>query len=293
MRAHLSDLAQLVAKIFEGEIVFAELAFQLARLFQVDGFLDALDQAEHVAHAEDARHDAFRQKWFERIVLFADADELYRRAGDFANGKRSAAAGVAIHLGEDHAGDAEALVKFAGGADRVLTDHGVSDEEQLGRIQFVLQVGEFFHQLVVDVQAAGGVDQDHVAGGQFRFAHGAAHDFERLVGAGAGPDRSAGGFGDLRELLAGRGTVYVGGNDQRTMAMFAQPLAHFSGRGGFARTLQADNHPDRRRLGGILRLGFACRGVRPVRRGRFSRLAGRAKVAAALRSRRLCRGRGR
>src|ERR1700721_1991295 len=106
------------------------------------------------------------------------------------------------------------------------------------------------------MQAAGGINQDHVAGGHFRFANGAADNFERLVGSGAGPDRSAGGFGDLRELLAGGGTVDVGGDDQRAMAVLAQPLAHFSGRGGFARTLQADDHPDRRWLGGVLRLGF-------------------------------------
>ena len=55
---------------------------------------------------------------FERVVFFAEADKFYRRAGDFADGERRAAAGVAIELGENDAGEAEALVKFAGGTAR-------------------------------------------------------------------------------------------------------------------------------------------------------------------------------
>ncbi len=43
--------------------------------------------------------------------------------------KRRAAARVAIELREDDAGEAEPLVKFAGGAHRVLADHGVRDEQ--------------------------------------------------------------------------------------------------------------------------------------------------------------------
>ena len=74
----------------------------------------------------------------ERVVFFADAHELHRRAGDLADGKRRAAARVAIHFGEDHAGDAQALVKFAGGAHRVLPDHGVCHEQDFRGVQLAL-----------------------------------------------------------------------------------------------------------------------------------------------------------
>ena len=79
-----------------------------------------------------------------------------------------------------------------------------------GRIQFALQLAEFLHQVVVDVEAAGGVHQDHVAGGQLGFAKSAANDFERFVGSGSGPHGCAGGFRYLRQLFAGGGTVHVG-----------------------------------------------------------------------------------
>ena len=118
-----------------------------------------------------------------------------------------------------------------------------------------LRCAEFVHQLIVNVQAAGGVDEDDVAGGKFGFVDCAANNFERLVGASAGPDRGADGFGDLRELFARGGTVDVGGNDERAMAVLREPFCEFAGGGGLTGALQADDHPDGRRLGSEKRLG--------------------------------------
>ena len=63
--------------------------------------------------------------------FFAGADELDGLAGDVANGDGRAAAGVAVHLGEDDAGEAEALMKVLRRVDGVLAGHGVGDEEDL------------------------------------------------------------------------------------------------------------------------------------------------------------------
>ncbi len=78
-------------------------------------------------------------KAFQGVVFFAQAYELYRRAGHFADGKRRAAARVAVELGENDAGEAEAFVKFAGGTDRVLPNHGVGDEQHFAGLQFLFQ----------------------------------------------------------------------------------------------------------------------------------------------------------
>ena len=109
MRAHLLDLPQLVAEIFEREAV-AEEGFlgELLGLFAVEGGLGLLDERQHVAHAEDAADDAVGMEGLEGVGLFAGADELDGLAGDVADGERRAAAGVAVHLGEDDAGEAEA-----------------------------------------------------------------------------------------------------------------------------------------------------------------------------------------
>ena len=77
----------------------------------VEGGLGLFDERHHVAHAEDAADDAVGMEGLEGVGLFADADELDGLAGDVADGERRAAAGVAVHLGEDDAGEAEARVE--------------------------------------------------------------------------------------------------------------------------------------------------------------------------------------
>ena len=49
---------QLIAKILQREFAARSLRSSSRGLFLVDGLLGALDQREHVAHAEDARDDA-------------------------------------------------------------------------------------------------------------------------------------------------------------------------------------------------------------------------------------------
>ena len=74
----------------------------------------------------------------------------------------------------------EPLVELIGRFHRVLAGHGVRDEQNLGRIQRFLQLLQLLHQLFVDMQAAGGVDQQDVAPGLHRFAAGGSRQIERL-----------------------------------------------------------------------------------------------------------------
>ena len=130
--AELLDLLQLIAEVFEGEAVAEERFLgELFRLLSVEGGLGFFDEREHVAHAEDAADDAVGMEGLEGVRLFAGADELDGLAGDVADGERRTAAGVAVHLGEDDAGEAEALVKVLRGVDGILAGHGVGDEEDL------------------------------------------------------------------------------------------------------------------------------------------------------------------
>ena len=71
--------------------------------------LGLLDDAHDVAHAEDALGHAVGVEDLERVGLLAHRDELDRLAGDLADGKRAAAAGVAVELGHDHAVEVDAL----------------------------------------------------------------------------------------------------------------------------------------------------------------------------------------
>ena len=104
----------------------------------VELFFGALEEGGDVAHAEDAADDAVGVEGFEGVGLFAGAEELDGLAGDLADGEGGAAAGVAVHFGEDGAGDVEAVVEGLGGVDGVLAGHGVGDEEDFGGVEELL-----------------------------------------------------------------------------------------------------------------------------------------------------------
>ena len=76
-------------------------------------------------HAEDARGGPIRVEDLQIRDLFTGAHELDGLARDLAHGKRRAAPGIAVHLGEHDAGDIQALVEGGGHGDRVLTGHGL------------------------------------------------------------------------------------------------------------------------------------------------------------------------
>ena len=70
------------------------------------------------------------------------------------------------------AGEAEALVEVGGGVDGVLAGHGVGDEENFAGVEELFEALHLAHQLFVDVQAAGGVDDERVAAHDAGFAAG-------------------------------------------------------------------------------------------------------------------------
>ena len=194
-----------------------------------------------------------------RVVFFADADELDRRAGDFADGKRRAAAGVAVELGEDHARDTQPLVEFPRGAHGVLPDHGVGDEQHFGwgSVRASASESSFINSSSMCRRPAVSTRITSQA------ASLASRTAPRTISRGLlvpvpGQQRSARGLGDLRELLARGGAVDVRGNHDWPVAVLGEPFAHFAGGGGLAGALQSDDQPDRRRAGRELRLGFAA-----------------------------------
>src|SRR5471030_1772701 len=84
--AHVLHLLQLVTEVFEVEaLALLQLLGQLIGLVLVEGRFSLLDQAEHVAHAEDTRGDPLRVERFERFALLAHTNELDRLAGDGAD----------------------------------------------------------------------------------------------------------------------------------------------------------------------------------------------------------------
>ncbi len=88
----------------------------------------------------------FGMERLQGVELLARADELDRHAGDGADGERRAAAGIAVHLGQDQPAGPDPLVERLRDAHRLLAGHGVGDEQDLGRSHAVSDVDQLLHQ---------------------------------------------------------------------------------------------------------------------------------------------------
>ena len=225
MRTQLAHLPQLVAEVFHGEAVFLDLLLKFQRLLLVDNLFRFLDQRHDVAHAHDSRHEPIGMEELERVVLFAGSDKLYRLSGDLLDGKGGAAAGIAVHFGEDESVEAELLVKLLRAFDGVLSEHGVGNEQNFVRLDRVFDLAKFLHQRFVNVQASGGIDDEHVVSGVAGFAQGVlAQSASGLSPGFAFPDLHADVACNHLQLLPRRRPIDVDGNQHWTMPVFREPF---------------------------------------------------------------------
>ena len=244
-RPHLLHRRELVLEVLEGELAGHALRGQLLRRVGVDGGLDLLDQRQHVAQPQDPRGHAVGMERLEVLGLLADAHELDRLSGRRHDRQRGAAARVAVGLGQDDAGQGERAGEAGGGADRVLPGHRVGDEEDLLGLDGRRHGGHLAHQILVDVQAAGGVDDDGVPSGLARLPEALARDLDGILASAGLEDRNADLPAEGDELLNRGGPRQVGGDDQRIAAARLQMERELRGGGRLAGALETDEQNDR------------------------------------------------
>ena len=183
-RAHLADRQHLLEEVLERQLAAADLRGGGLGLLGVEVLFGLLDQAEHVAHAEDAAGHPVGMEDVEVLELLAGGREQDRHAGDLAHRQRRAAAGVAVELGQHHAGEADALAERLGRGDGVLADHRVEHEDHFVGVDGLADRGGLAHQLFVDAEAARGVDDDDVEVLGLGLGQAAGRDGDRVAVAG-------------------------------------------------------------------------------------------------------------
>ena len=164
--------------------------------------------------------EAIRSGWKRsKSVIFSPVEaNMIGSPGDRRDRQRRATAGVAVELGEHDAVEADAVEERLRGVDRVLADHRVDDEEHLVGVDGVADVGGLLHQLGVDAEPAGGVDDDHVvqrAPGLLDRRPGHRDRVAHAVAGLGGEHRDAGPLADDLELVDRVGPLQVGGDQQR------------------------------------------------------------------------------
>ena len=159
--------------------------------------------------------------------------------------KRRATAGVAVELGEHDAVELGDLGELLGDVHCVLAGHGVDHQQHRVRPHPLLDPGQLLHQRLVDVQAAGGVDDQHVLAVARGLVERPAGDVDRIAVGALLVDRGTGLRADLDELLDRRRPVDVARRDRdRGAVLLAQHLGQLGRGRRLARALQAGHQDD-------------------------------------------------
>jgi len=240
--AHAFEHFELGEEVLEIEGGGAQFALHAECVFFGNGFGGFLDEADDVAHAEDAAGEAVGVEGLELVEFFAGSCKFDGAFGDFSEGEGGSAAGVAIEFGENDAGEAEGAVEVFGDGDGLLAGGGVADEKDFLRIEEVFEALEFLEEGLVDFLAAGGVEDLDVATGFVAPGEGLPGDFEDgffVPGGGENVDVDLAGEGG--ELLDGRGAHEVAGDEVGSAALGFEPACEFGGGGGFAGAVEAND----------------------------------------------------
>src|SRR6185295_3047939 len=165
--------------------------------------------------------------------------------GDGRDAERGAAAGVAVDLGKDKAGDGYGGDERLRHADRFLSGHRIDDQKGLDGLHGGVEVGDLLHEGLVDAEPPGSVEDHDVADLSPGGFDALAGDIGDAGPDGGAEDRDVELLAERFELVRGGRAVRVGGHEERAAALLDDVARELGGRRGLARTLQADHGHDR------------------------------------------------
>ena len=121
-----------------------------------------LNQGQQVTHTQDSAGHPIWVEGFDIRDFFTGTGKLNWFASDFTNREGRTATGVPVNLGQNDTGNFKLLVEFSRDIGRFLTDHAVDDQQDFIRLSQGLDITEFFHEFLIDLQAAGRIDENIV-----------------------------------------------------------------------------------------------------------------------------------
>src|SRR5438552_4692907 len=201
-------------------------------------------------HASDRPGEFACGKRFEVVDLLADADEIDRQSVLGGDRHQNTAARRAVQLGHHQAVDAGDVAEDLDLAQRILAGGGV-DRLQHGvrglRIELAQHADDLFqfrHQLGLVLQAAGGVDDQHVGAGLFRLLEGIISEAGGVGAELAGDDRRLGALAPDLQLLNRGSAEGVAGRPHHPTPAFGQLGRQLADGRRLAGAVDADDQDD-------------------------------------------------
>ena len=241
-RAHLHDVRQLVPQVPHrehalGQVLDRVLLVELQRLH-------VLEQAGHVAHAEQLGDEGLWREPLEIEHVLARADEHDGRVGGGDGGDGAAARGRAVRLRDDDGTKVGCVFECPALRFGLLADAGVEHHDGLVRLYGVLDLHHLFEQVFFLSVSAARVDNDDLEA----FLLEALDAFPRHDRRVCLRERAVvGDLGFCRvllELVKGSRPEGVGADHARLEAADLVPSGELRAGCCLAGALQADEHYD-------------------------------------------------
>ena len=177
-----------------------------------------------------------------------------------------AAARGAVELGHHQTGHAGDVAEHLDLVQCVLAGGGVEDQHRVVRggyrlfLQHAADLGEFVHQAGLVLEAAGGVDDQHVGAGLAGLFEGGKGQPRRVAAFGSGDDRNPGTLAPDLQLLGRRRPERVAGGQHDGIVLLGETVRQLGDGGGLAAAVDADDQDHLRPRKGDdgERLGDGC-----------------------------------
>ena len=161
---HFLKLANLAKKVIHVELAFGHALCQTFGFFGLDAFGSLFNQRHHIAHIKNTASQTCRIKFFQRILLFTDTDKFDRTAGDLPHRQRSTATRITIKTRQHNAGHTHRIIKGSRSCYRILTGHGIGNQQYFMRVCRGADITQFGHQRFIDTDPACRIQNKHVIG---------------------------------------------------------------------------------------------------------------------------------
>ena len=223
--AHQSGLGDFLHHVFEivqREIARSHLGFHLFTFFLVDDSVCGFGGSNDVTHLQNPSRHAFRPERLQSIKVLASTNELDRHASDMFDRQQCTTACIAVQLGHDHTIQFQGVVKRTGTVDGVLSGHAVDNQVNLIGADLLIDLLQLGHQLFVDGEATGGVQDDDASAFFFSFLDAVLTNLDRVLVVFLAVDRNVQLLADDVQLIDRRWSLQVGGDQHRLDVLFFQ-----------------------------------------------------------------------